>query len=711
MLARLNRGLCRLLDAARMRGPRADAAMRRHPHGLIRDGDAVTGLWFGFRVDGDPRIHVVAGHGRADGPCGGFRFATAARGRALAAEVRRRVAAGEARPGTHFVDAALWAVSAASLDGQVRNLHGKVLGERAAGNGGYWSAECPAGTMPLSRRLGVHPRDLTPASRLLATSETAHMQGLATFPSHDVPLVEAALPRTRRMATVAAAFLDTLDGEALAWLADAAVADWLGDAGWDALCGRAAPDCLGAAIARHRWLRDVAVRAHAAAPSSFHGPNPPGPGAMVRAAGLDRMVHPRAADLMGLAHDAAEVASDTAFAVEIERCGTGLGGTAPDDLSPAMRILRSAGSACPMSRLPDTVGEWRAFMRAVPVVVQAAKAVPAGMTLELYLDAHDGWDAFRRRTLRAATGKAPEALDDGRGAAPRRWRENALTDMVADRIHDMDDLARRLAEQVVVPACILAGARETGEGISLLVARSMAYGTASLVSALAASREWHLRLDRMLLDIEAADPILGGANSWEQGLPDAVVGGVAVSCIANTHALRDEGRHGANADGSQGLGHCVGTFAPRCIDGRSRILSLRVPGDGPPVRLATAEVSMPCEEEAATRWAARILQVRGHGNGDAPPAAAAALDAYLQMLDDGTLVASPVPRAPRDGLEAAVRRAGYDFRHPGAFEAVWAVWKPYVRRRVRNRGAVDILAEVRRHEALPLSAFQDTLAA
>ncbi len=246
--------------------------------------------------------------------------------------------------------------------------------------------------------------------------------------------------------------------------------------------------------------------------------------------------------------------------------------------------------------------------------------------------------------------------------------------MALPAVHDM---ARAFSDQVVQPAACLAGypdghgtpARQDTRRDCVALAKRCLWGGRSLTHVLELSRRWHRGLHAMRVATDALDPKLANATSWDRGLPDAVVGDVAVTCIGRATELREEGARGADPDGSLGMDHCVGSYVSRCLRADCRILSLRRHGAATVERLSTAEVS---------RSGRRVNQHHGRGNSRPSPECEAALARYMALLGDGTLAVAPVRARHVASRPVEVDEADYDFRVPGRFEAVRDLWDPYL---------------------------------
>ncbi len=328
-------------------------------------------------------------------------------------------------------------------------------------------------------------------------------------------------------------------------------------------------------------------------------------------------------------------------------------------------LLRSL----PASWQPRDDAEREAFVRCSPAVrfaVRRAATDPAPM-----LNAKGDWAAFDRR-LQAAHGRT--------GATALKHA-----------LKDVGDMVLAFEEQVVRPACDLVGMRVPAATPERRNTFQTLFSGRSVCRILEGSRLWHDRQGVIL----AAMPGTAPRGGWPAILPDADlrdVGGVVIRVLTTPAELADEGARGNDGDGLPGLWHCVGGHAGRCLDGTSRILSIRAVEDGAELRLSTAEVTW-------RRGVMTVSQHRGPCNAAPPVMAVMALRTYVDGMGHGTLRPT-APDLPRhDGAHAsraAPHRCGYDWRIPGAWETVRDAWRPHLPPGLRDVGS-RALAEHARH--------------
>ncbi len=246
-------------------------------------------------------------------------------------------------------------------------------------------------------------------------------------------------------------------------------------------------------------------------------------------------------------------------------------------------------------------------------------------------------------------------------------------------LDDVSDLAKAYARQVLAPAVALTG----GSPASVLTGDAMRalLGEGTLRRLLEISRRWHSREARMHEELPV-DPGGRRGETWPAALPDATYGDLTVVVLTDGRQLREEGR---------ALDHCVGGYGPECLEGRSRIVSVRRSVDGVVTRLSTAELSW----ERADGGPPDVSQHLGPHNSVPPPLARAALDRYVDDLSSGVHVVDEDALAPVPGGDPAVREAGYDWRVPGSWERVVDLWDPVLPRSLRGlslAGAADLAA-------------------
>ncbi len=337
----------------------------------------------------------------------------------------------------------------------------------------------------------------------------------------------------------------------------------------------------------------------------------------------------------------------------------------------AVDVAARCLSSYPVRWVPLDTRGWLDFAACSPAAIHAARWAPNGMAARM-LGAKGDWGYLRRRL----------GLD---GMPP-----DVGSRSLAQAIEDMGDVVRALHRQVAWPAETLAGSPVAGGILPVMVShdegtRGLLFDGRPIPRMLELSREWHRRREAIDRAIETAEP----AVAWTPGLPDAEFGSLSVKVLANAGELRKEGAEGDDPDGVEGLGHCVGSYAQSCLEGRSRIVSIRrrVAGGTSPVRLSTAQLVL--EDGRPV-----VLQHRGRSNTEPPAMAQGALRAYVADLVSGRLAMDPsvfvVRRSP-------VRSpAGYDPYVPGLWDTAFAAWSPFLPRGVRRATATELAAIVTR---------------
>jgi len=159
-----------------------------------------------------------------------------------------------------------------------------------------------------------------------------------------------------------------------------------------------------------------------------------------------------------------------------------------------------------------------------------------------------------------------------------------------------------------------------------------------------ASIAWHEQPDLSMSD-HGPDP----AATWPVpfGPVDLGDGWDAVP-LGSMAALRDEGRHGSDATGMEGLAHCAATYGTVCASGRSLVISLRRTTETGTVRETTAELSRSTDGEW---WFAGVpfvlAQHRGRRNGPPSEKAVEKLSRLRDLLHGGTVALDPGALKPR----------------------------------------------------------------
>ncbi len=319
----------------------------------------------------------------------------------------------------------------------------------------------------------------------------------------------------------------------------------------------------------------------------------------------------------------------------------------------------------PADWVPSTHEDWMAFLD-LRLLVEDASALVGRGDLARFTDVRGRWAQWSAR-LQATAGR------------PARELGPALRSSI--------DVVHALARQVVVPAVALAHGRPDGVAAASERARAclwrILHGRRTLNGVLGSSARWHARQGAILDGMEALPGRVARlADGWVPGLPDLVHGDVTLKVLATPRELREEGARTPNPDGTLGLSHCVGGYAPGCRAGTSRIVSLRrtLP-DGSLVRSSTADLDV-------SRRTVTLSEHRGPGNSAPPDDCVMALRAYMAHVADGRAVDWTAFVAMDDAGDAIVADAGYDLWREGNHAAVVALWEPVLPRHLRGLDAL-----------------------
>ena len=309
----------------------------------------------------------------------------------------------------------------------------------------------------------------------------------------------------------------------------------------------------------------------------------------------------------------------------------------------------------PRAWVPGTPAEWHALAGLSATVGKAAALCAGRAGLPAFVDAGRGWQALSGRLSRAAGGVDVDVGMDG-----------------------MADMARAFADQVLVPAAALAadGDGDACGGMARVAHRILFDGRA-LARCLSMSADWHRRAARMRADA-AALPGTVAVTAWPAALPGHADGDLSLVHLTDRLMLVAEGCDGPDGDGVDGLGHCVGGYADRCLDGVSRIASVRRRHpDGTVTRVSTVEFGFDGKTPS-------VEQHLGPRNADLGPAAASFVAAYLDLLraDPSSVDLAGLDTVARP--DASVESAGYDWREPGNWDAVRRFWDRYLPRPNRS---------------------------
>lgn len=240
------------------------------------------------------------------------------------------------------------------------------------------------------------------------------------------------------------------------------------------------------------------------------------------------------------------------------------------------------------------------------------------------------------------------ALLHARSGLAERYAEQPHDRVWDDASRPLDairDMVEAFSEQVVEPASRLSGiaGEEPGklsrvEVLGLLHLSSgrpglvkdghragalrLLLGERTLPRLAEVAARWHSRtsaIQRAVVALPDAPDLQGPLVFDETELP----GGIVARCLVNAGDLLDEGAPVLDTDGVAGLDHCVASYMPRVVDGKTTIVSFRRGRLGP--RLSTAEVQF-------SGGAFRVVQHRGRGNSEPPAVATEALRSLLPRV-------------------------------------------------------------------------------
>jgi hypothetical protein len=272
---------------------------------------------------------------------------------------------------------------------------------------------------------------------------------------------------------------------------------------------------------------------------------------------------------------------------------------------------------------------------------------------------------------------------------------------LAEAVKDIEDPIDAFTKQILLPAIALAtlpnGTKEQFSTMNEFSpppadeVRRILMSDKALPGILETSRKWHRLRDRIDADIAEISPNLPSSDRWNPGLPNLIIDMIDMVVLVSKNELQDEGRKGINGDGTNGLNHCVGGFSAKCLDGSSRIVSLRQrKGDGFE-RLSTAEFRL--NEREIT-----VTQHRGHGNSVPTEECRRALDTYFHRITEGIEIIEWSELAPIKTTSGIMADAGYDFTEDGAFDRAVNAWSACLPRRLRGAAPSVYLEAVKNGE-------------
>ncbi len=468
-------------------------------------------------------------------------------------------------------------------------------------------------------------------------------------------------------------FLRTLDERAIALVTDDATGPLTNGHPdiWGAIdptCGTGAP--LARAISSYPYIQRALTNAWIADPTGFV--------ARVDADMPGLAAHAAMAEVPGWTLRGVRLMGEAwmeRLSVDDRRLETSATHSETDPTLQAVKLI----SGLPRNWMPTDGATATAAWTAMPAVRWACAMSANGTEAATLLDARGRWPEYVDR-LGSACGRVSPI----------------------DAIDGLDDMATAFADQVARPATALVdGDDKVAANAWIPVDNSpgaLLWSGLTLPRILSLSATWHADLHR----IDAVRQRHGGAAldaSWAPGLPYHREGDLEAVVLADTGALVDEGREGRDADGMEGLAHCVGGYSRRCATGASRIVSIRrIHPDGSRVRLSTAEFT----HDPACGFT--LHQHLGHANASPGPEAGRLVEGYVRLLGTGRLQAdASVMRAvdPETFEEQEFGAFGYDHRAPGAWEDVRDAWAPFMPRTARGMSPQDLVATLR-GQATPL---------
>jgi len=380
-----------------------------------------------------------------------------------------------------------------------------------------------------------------------------------------------------------------------------------------------------------------------------------------------------------------------------------LGGLASREVSKA--VLKRAASApalpdgcsletiarfmtlVPADWIPGPGPEWPAFCHAAHALLEDL-GCPEEEVASLVKGCSGRWDEWCLRVVRKAGGEAAEG--DGVYGSLRMAMLHA------------SDMLNCFAHVGVLPM-----AAHATPSSSVTVTPEMAHAAYRGAYAIIASgrnaadvadlqRRFHQEQERILngtrrMEDERKARIRGAIEEGGWPALSATVqapNGLWIVPLTNPAELADEGRSGKDANGVEGLHHCVGTYDGKARSCDCHIVSVRrIEGEGSYVRLSTVEFGP--VRDGSDRLTVR--QNMGRGNTTPPPEASDAVNWYVAAVAAGVIeINREQIRAfldkellPDDGVE---RLCGYDWRDRDLLNAAVGPWGPFVVPAFRGMG-------------------------
>lgn len=368
----------------------------------------------------------------------------------------------------------------------------------------------------------------------------------------------------------------------------------------------------------------------------------------------------------------------------------------------------------PADWFPKTPEEWESFL-VVACVLGRTLPRRIGISFgDLVKGCGGKWVDFRRRMAKSCfDSRPPEDLDE---AGRRAWlRSPAILDESFEALNnaaiDLSDMVDHFARLVVLPAAGLANPdnkpflAETQRGAARHAAASLLFGGKNACAMFEISRHYHTQAEHVLAKATNHEP---GVIEFKQVAEDGwaplcnqvqAPNGVWIVPLTDPRELADEGRgfsntSSRNADGTDGLSHCVGGYSSSCRDNGHHILSFRHIEDGVIKRLSTIELDAVIEGDRKFN----VCQHRGRRNGKPPDVAAQAWEWFQDAVwHNGVAInyegirSYQVTQMKRrdDEIEMA---CGYKWKDEGAFENALRAFDEWLGKGLRQISASDFIA-------------------
>ncbi len=380
-------------------------------------------------------------------------------------------------------------------------------------------------------------------------------------------------------------------------------------------------------------------------------------------------------------------------------------------------VVADALAGLPPEWFPKSETDWKAFLDVADTLLRYLPPIIGENSASLANGCGGKWAEFRRRVAKSATNTMPP--EDLPEIEKERWKPvvDDSKDALSAATLGVIDMVRHFRDLVLLPVSA-DGAREdiplseeTKRAAGEVGGRLLCRGK-SLPAILDLQRAWHtraasinesvvaedVRRERALREERLSQGVLREVpeDGWAP-LCNVVVApnGVTVMPLVSPLELTEEGCHGTNPDGTEGLHHCVGGYVGSCKQQGHHIVSFRDYDEEPfkakgkqrpPfVRLSTAEFG----KLDADSNKVSLRQNRSRHNTAPSHRAQAAYDWFVTEVESGNI---PINRAgimtymtqrvrPRDDVQDL---AGYDRRSQDLVAIALRAWTPLMDKRFRD---------------------------